>query len=152
MKRRLIIPIVCLMLAVNLTACKNNEDPQNRTEFPITYFTAYSTIVQTDNEAFLLVNGDSQNFRLWIDSCPIIEEVNFDISENWDFKITFCDTENIIVDDSTYYIPHTAAIHIVYINEEDSIIQFDNVAYSLRASDADTMSFYEGIRTFLITK
>lgn len=35
MKRRLIIPIVCLMLAVNLTACKNNEDPQNRTEFPI---------------------------------------------------------------------------------------------------------------------
>ena len=96
MKQKCIILFICLVLVMSMAACKNNEIPQDRTELPITYFTAYSTIIQTDNDAFLLVNGDSQNFRLWIDSCPIIEEVNSDISEDWNYKIIFCDTKDII--------------------------------------------------------
>ena len=148
--RKLIAFLLALICVLGLVGCSKNYN--ERTELPITYFTAYSTIIQTDNDAFLLVDGDSQNFRLWIDACPMIEEVNTDISENWNYKITFCDTKDIIADDDTYYIPHTATIHIVYINEEDGIIQFDNVAYALKAPDADTMSFYDGIRAFLISK
>ena len=151
MKHKLFILISCLFLVMSLSACRN-DSPKERHELPITYFTAYSTIVQTESDSFLLIKGDSQNFRLWIDSCPIIEKIDSDISNNWDYRITFCDAENIITENSYYFIPHTATTHVVYINEVDNVIQFDNVAYSLEPPEINKMSFYDGIRTYLINE
>ena len=152
MKHKRTILFCCFVLAVGLSACQNNEIPQGKIVHPITRFIAYNTIVQTDHDVFLYEGGDSQNFRLWIDSCPIIEEVDFDISDHWNYKVIFCDTEDIIFDNSIYYIPHTATTHVVYINEEDNIIQYDNVAYSVKPPDVGRLSFYDCIRAFLIDK
>lgn len=149
MKHKLIILFCYFILIIGLPACQNNDNPQGRVLLPITQFKAYSTIIQTEKDAFCLVGGDCQNFRLWIDACPIIKKVNFDISDHWNYKVVFCDTENIISDNSIYYIPHTAATCVVYINEEENIIQFNNAAYSLKSPEAGRMSFYDGIRAYL---
>ena len=151
MKQKLFILICCLFLTINLSACRN-DSPKERRELPITYFMSYSAIVQTKSDSFLLIKGDNQNFRMWIDSCPIIEKIDSDISEDWDYRITYCDAENIITENSVYYIPHTATTHIVYINEVNNIIQFDDTAYSLEPSESNKMSFYDGIRTYLINE
>ena len=157
MKHKLTALFCCFVLTLGFTiglsfwlSYQNNGAPKGKIVHPITYFKAYSAIIQTDNGAFLLVGGDCQNFRLWIDSCPVIEEVSSDISDDWDYKMIFCDTADIIVDNSVYYIPHTATAHVVYINEEDNIIQFENAVYSLKPPVEGELSFYDCIRVFLI--
>ena len=149
MKRKLAILFCCFVLAIGLTACQDDGVIMGKIVHPITYFKAYSTVVQTDKGAFCLVGADSQIFCSWIDSCPIIREVDADISDNWDYKMIFCDTDDIIADNSVYYIPHTATTHVVYINEEDNIIQFEGAVYSVRPPEEGKLSFYDCIRSSL---
>ncbi len=157
MKKRFTVLICCFMLVICLTACQNKETSQySHYDLPIYYFLAYGTILQTDDGVVLLIRDP--NIYYWILDAPIIGEVyadedgdpknDYDISDDWDYRIIFCDTDKIKLEDGIYYIPHTATTHVVYVNEDENLIQFDNTVYSLYQPNLSegSMTFCEVIR------
>ena len=149
MKRILSCSLVLLIVLCFLCGCENKEDTASvRPETMLKHFAAKSAVIQTEEESVLLEDADCQNFRLWVLSCPIMEETKATDITDWTYRILFCDAEKLTEQDGVYFLPHTAQLHTVLIDEERSLIQFDSDTYEVDTRQDRAADFYEGVRVY----
>lgn len=156
--------MLLLLMTVFIPATASCTAANDKTYiFPTTQFFSHYAIIQDNSAVYCLYGSDNTNLRSWVNSVRIekllddnvtdesARESEYNISGNWTYRILFANTDDVITEGSKYYVSSISDIHIVYINEDLQIIQFDNTAYSFANhvhGQADDSVFCDGIRVY----
>lgn len=137
--------IISFALLICLSGCGTKSIQKDG--FPDDSMLEYTAIIQDKSSACLISGVYNDAIMCWIRHCPLVVETEEDISNYWDYKLYICDCkqEDIIHGDSDFYIPSSARIYVIFINEKKNIVQFGDAAYKLGKSVTETQ-FYEGIQ------
>ena len=132
-KVKLVMIIISVIVLTGCSSYKPQVTPAPA-DTDLRTFQAYSAVTQDKDGNIIGVDlADVINFKSWVTSFQVTEELDEEITNNWDYRIMFCDApmDTLVVQDGVYYIPSTAEIHYVYLNKEMKVIQYDSKAYAM---------------------